>query len=630
MLFEGITYADDFPLNIAISTITEDPLHYHVDIEFIYVLQGGIRLRSGCNIYDLREGDIFTSAGHEVHRLTALTPDNVVAQIQISTHYFSRYFPNLSTNVYRTYSKKPNDRRHDHLRGLLLQVLLKYALKSFNYKSECTFLIVDTIKHLDKHFNLFAFDQTQVVSFDRSNPVAVERISRIYTYIYQYYADNITLEDLSRMEHLSSFYLSHLIKSFTGMNFRELLCFARVEWSEIRLLESSSKISQIARDVGFSTTAYYEKYFEKWFHCSPQVHRETSLPLIKSELRPVVAVPLSQERAIAVIKNAHTAYNLKQGAGAVIASRNLDAEINVDRPPLFQLDKQLIVKITLEDYRALGFQLLGALADLAPARVALLTQPQDPEEELRALVRLLRSGGMATERRDAEPREPRNSAAYDSIAAPIHLFRAHLRADRSPLERFLRDPGPAKQILQGQDSLLTACGVRKPAFFACQFLSQVRGDVIYQSNQCCVVRLPGAPPRGDGAAAPAPSYVVLAYNANDAIQNLCRTSADRLQVKNTLNDFKDELNISATLNLRSGAYSMAKYSMDKESNIFAYMAALDFQDEALSTALPPDSFSGFPSLEVYIEDVRTLLSLHFSLKGAGLQIAVIKPRKGIR
>ena len=80
-----------------------------------------------------------------------------------------------------------------------------------------------------------------VINFESGDQTTTERISRIITYIYQYYAEKITLEDLAAMEHLSEFYISHIIKDCTGMNFREFLCFARVEWSEIQLLDTNKK-----------------------------------------------------------------------------------------------------------------------------------------------------------------------------------------------------------------------------------------------------------------------------------------------------------------------------------------------------------------------------------------------------
>ena len=71
MLLERLNYADDFPMNITISDVREDPLHYHLDIEILYVLKGTVVLKNGYCHYQLHEGDIFTNSGHEVHSISA-------------------------------------------------------------------------------------------------------------------------------------------------------------------------------------------------------------------------------------------------------------------------------------------------------------------------------------------------------------------------------------------------------------------------------------------------------------------------------------------------------------------------------------------------------------------------------
>lgn len=617
MLLERITYADDFPINIKIARLTEDPLHYHLDIEFIYVLKGEVLLKNGYCHYQLREGDIFTNSGHEVHGITALTEDNVVAILQISTHYFSQYFPDLSKACYRTYSHKAEDGRHDILRGLLLQILLKYVTRSFNYKSECAYLMGDTIKHLDKYFNLFAFDKDIVVGVDRGNPVAIERISRICQYIYQYYAENITLEDLSEMEHLSPFYLSHLIKNFTGMNFRDFLCFARVEWSEIHLLGSDKKVSQIAREVGFSTTAYYRKYFEKWFGTTPEEHRKRYLPQIKSDLHPAVCEELPASRTIEIVKSAHSNYNLKKDSGAVIENLHLDVMVDTNARALRPFAINLTVRVTAEDYRILGAGLLPILEELAPQKVVLQRQESDDPEELRALSRLLRGQKFTVEKRTGIVEEA-VVAANDSIAAPICLLNRYLDSGEGTLEIALRDSGDGSRILQGKPGILTASGIRKPLFYICQALSQIKGELICRSSACGVIRL-----RQD-------AFFILACHGSDAMEKLFYGPSDAREVKNAINDFKDEVSISAQIDLKPGSYTVIKYRLNKEENIFAYMAAMDFPEELDLPAGIGRSLSGAPAAEVYTEDVRAACHVTFSIKGAGIQAAVIQARKGIR
>jgi len=619
MLLDKIIYADDFPMNITIARCKEDPRHYHIDLEFIYVLCGEIQLKNGYCDYTLREGDIFINAGHEVHSLTAASSDNVIASIQINTHYFSQYFPELAQTFYRTYSKGPGDKKLERLQSLLLQILLKFTTKSFGYKRECVSLMVDTIKLLNKYFTLFALRKDMIVGFDKGNQVAAERIKRVMMYVYQHYADKITLKDLSEREHLSTFYLAHLIKDYTGMSFRDCLCLARVEWSEIRLLESDSKISRIAMEVGFSTTAYYKQYFEMWFKCSPQEYRRVNQPLIKSDLRPAVLEFLPRAQMVSLIKDIYTRHGLTQDDGTVIASRSLEIDVDLGRPPLFPFDKKLTVKITLDDYTALGIGLPGILSELAPDRVVLMKRDKDPGKALTALVKLLQSWHFTVELGPPETPGP-TSAVYDSIAHAIQLVKQHTLSAQPHMELFLRDTGPADHVLQGQPAVITAAGLRKPSFYACQLLSTTKGSVIYRSNQCCVIR------RMESGL---PVLVVLACNDNNTMLRMYQKRHLPREVKCVLNDFVDILNVGINVDFTPGVYSVVKYSLDKDNNIFAYMSALDFQDDALLHHRLPQ-FSGAPAVETYLEDVRTHLNLNCAIKGPGLQMVTIKAIKEFR
>ena len=59
MLPEKIYYPHDFPLTITIAELNEVPLHYHLDVELVVVLQGSITLKSGSCTYTLPKGSIF-------------------------------------------------------------------------------------------------------------------------------------------------------------------------------------------------------------------------------------------------------------------------------------------------------------------------------------------------------------------------------------------------------------------------------------------------------------------------------------------------------------------------------------------------------------------------------------------
>lgn len=617
MLLEKIPYDGDFPMNITICHIEQDPIHYHVDIEFVYVLKGSVRLKNGCCVYQLREGDIFTNSGHEVHGIfTEGTEENVVALIQISNRFFSQFFPNLSKSCYRTYSKKNDDKKYERLKELLLQFLTKYISREINYKNECIYLMVDVLKHLNQYFNLFVFDRDLPTSFEHGNPVEVERVSRICQYIYQRYADNLTLADISEMEHLSTFYISHMIKDFTGMCFRNFLCFARVEWSEIELLDSNAKISQIARDVGFSTTAYYEKYFCRWFHNDPQEHREKYGPLIKSDLNPALFTSLSPGDASKIIKRTYATYNFVIKNEAIITHLNLDAVVHTKAKPLCSFNKSLSIRITAEDHTALGFHLLDVLHELHPTRVVLYHTATENPGTVRQLIKLLKAANFSVCDGGYISATLLPRASYDSIAYAIYLLHRYGISDEDTMELWLRDQ-TTERFVEGQPGLITGNGIRKSAYYIVQFLTNIKGQLLQRGRQFSTIL------GQDGAL-----YLILC-NSNRKIQNMCCQELSADQVKTILDDFKDELTMQIEIDLPSGFYSVIRQDLTARNNVFFYATALDGHKEVIEEYLYPELFSAHPQIDVYTEDVRTVCSMNASLRGARIHCITIKPQKKV-
>ena len=54
MLKEKIMYRDELPINVITANIEEYPIHFHDDMEVVYVLDGSITLRNGYYTYNLK------------------------------------------------------------------------------------------------------------------------------------------------------------------------------------------------------------------------------------------------------------------------------------------------------------------------------------------------------------------------------------------------------------------------------------------------------------------------------------------------------------------------------------------------------------------------------------------------
>ena len=130
------------------------------------------------------------------------------------------------------------------------------------------FIMVNQFQGFFIENNQFRSNENQISRLD------MDRLYRIIKYIYLNYDTKITLEDLANLEHLSSYYISHLIKDNLGLSFQNFLNYVRVEFAERFLAEGKLTLTQISEYCGFSSSAYFNKCFPNLKRLS---HRERSL-----------------------------------------------------------------------------------------------------------------------------------------------------------------------------------------------------------------------------------------------------------------------------------------------------------------------------------------------------------------
>ena len=90
MLKEKNIYKEDLPVNVVVARLEEYPIHFHDDMEVVYVLEGSVGLKNGYYNYVLKQGDIFILNDREIHSFTKTSEDNMVMMMQLNLDYFSK------------------------------------------------------------------------------------------------------------------------------------------------------------------------------------------------------------------------------------------------------------------------------------------------------------------------------------------------------------------------------------------------------------------------------------------------------------------------------------------------------------------------------------------------------------
>lgn len=275
MLKEKIVYKDDLPVNALIADIQNYPIHFHDDPEVVFVLKGSINLRVGYCNYSLKQDDVFIVNDREMHSFEHTDEPNMVLMMQLKPDYFSNYYDNFRSTFFITNTDDVSEIEQSNLRNLIIRIIRELLCKGADYQHNVIENTHNLISCLFSDFQYFSVEGDIFINDPRKrkNKQLAIRLNRITTFLYDNYAEKITLNQLAEREHLSVYYLSHVIKESTGLSFQDLLSFIRVEQSERLLLGTRKKIGKIASETGFSAIRYYIKHFEKWYGMHPEKYR---------------------------------------------------------------------------------------------------------------------------------------------------------------------------------------------------------------------------------------------------------------------------------------------------------------------------------------------------------------------
>jgi len=546
MLEEKAGYLNDMPMNIRIVNIKNYPLHCHYDHEFIYVLRGFVTLKCGSSIYKMQQGDIFITNDSEVHGIYDCSGDNIVLQIQISSDYFTRQFPTLPYSVYRTIRKEKSNKEVIVLRNLLLKIAFNHIAQPPGYKIMNTNIMVDVLNHCENNFRSFYFEGKIVMQKKYDHPEMGERIGRTIEYIYEHHHEKLSLRELAEKEHFSEWYMSKLIAAGTGLGFRELLAFARVEESEKILLSSSEKISSIAAKVGFSTTAYYEKFFEKWFGYHPEEYRKKYFNRIKGRAMELV-FELSKSDKMSIIQDSIN--SLSFAAGEKAEEKIQYHEITIDA-----LQK---TKIVYEP------------------NIVCMDNSYDVTETFCNLNRLVK--GIITDQLDdgADYQEfdcETEQYALESVLVIPYMAKKVLdgKGFRLPVCKNSKDNN---LLLDGTAGLFTANGIPKSMFNACRVMKLLEGELLSFSDYHIATR------NTDGN-----QITILLFNTETELENLCENECGIREVQSVIDEFdKNTLSVRVDIeNMDAGMYQIIESAYTHRRSLLYLTHESDFNEKKMT------------------------------------------------
>lgn len=271
--YEIVKSQEGLPIKAFIHSINGFEMHWHNELEILFVLQGSVNIRVGNERFLLKENDLMLVNMNELHNINKTSEDNVLLALQINPKYFFAYYPKLRKMAFECKSflyGRDEQKKYDTIRNYLAQIVWELNKKRKSYQLTIGSIVYMLAAYLVENFDYTLIVDTKVASISKD----IIRIQGIISYINDNVDKKITLKEIADREHLSVYYLSHFIKKNMGMSFQEYLSNIRLDRA-VNLLSTTNKtITDISYESGFPSTKAFNKLFKDIYNCTPTAYRK--------------------------------------------------------------------------------------------------------------------------------------------------------------------------------------------------------------------------------------------------------------------------------------------------------------------------------------------------------------------
>lgn len=111
------------------------------------------------------------------------------------------------------------------------------------------------------------------VTFVPTSRKSTRETAIVRRYIENHFKEDLTLDDLAEVAHVSKYYLAHTFSKEYGTSPINYLLSCRIRESLYLLTETGLSLSEIARTLGFSSPSYFSQSFRRIQGISPMQYR---------------------------------------------------------------------------------------------------------------------------------------------------------------------------------------------------------------------------------------------------------------------------------------------------------------------------------------------------------------------
>ena len=249
--------------------------HAHEDYELFYLMSGRCRIFLNHTIYHMKAGDMLLIEPYALHRtMYGITQENERIDVMFDQEQLCELLDRCGKAWLDRLKAHPYLPVESGRRPYVEHIFQKLMAEQQN---EDVFSAIMKKNYL---FELMAFiGRHESASRQLPNPDIQDiqeqeaPIQQAAKYIYTHFDEQLTLDTVAELVHMSPTYFSRRFKQITGFGYKEYVNYVRLKEASRLLLETNLSLNEIARKCGFSDSNYFGDLFKKEKGMSPRMYR---------------------------------------------------------------------------------------------------------------------------------------------------------------------------------------------------------------------------------------------------------------------------------------------------------------------------------------------------------------------
>lgn len=249
------------------------PVHWHDEVEIIYVKKGCITIYIGEEAFSAEAGDLFFVNSGELHFMesddmgveyyTLLFP-LLFLSFQIEDALEQEVFMPLRQRQLLFPLQLKGFKAEKQMTRIIREVIDVNDEKETGYQLRTRILLLELIESLLKEEGLHQPNITRTTGMQRE----------LLAYIQEHYTEKITLGMLAKEFHLSEKYISWYFKEHFSISFMQYVSHLRMTRAKDLLLTTELSITEVALSCGYPSVNLFIRGFKEMHGMTPLQYRK--------------------------------------------------------------------------------------------------------------------------------------------------------------------------------------------------------------------------------------------------------------------------------------------------------------------------------------------------------------------